>query len=42
MKKKKRFIEEYNINDYDAGVLTDDQFVANYFEEVVKKETLNS
>ena len=35
--KKKRFIEEYNINEYDAGVLTDDQFVANYFEEVVKK-----
>ena len=35
--KKKRFIEEYNINDYDAGVLTDDQFVANYFEEVVMK-----
>ena len=35
--KKKRFMEEYNINDYDAGVLTDDQFVANYFEEVVKK-----
>ena len=35
--KKKRFIEEYNINDYDAGVLTDDQFVANYFEEVVTK-----
>ena len=28
-----KFIEEYNINDYDAGVLTDDQFVANYFEE---------
>ena len=35
--KKKRFMEEYNINDYDAGVLTDDQFVANFFEEVVKK-----
>ena len=35
--KKKRFIEEYNINDYDAGVLTDDQFVANYFEKVVMK-----
>ncbi len=30
--KRKRFVEEYGIPDYDAGVLVEDKAVANYFE----------
>lgn len=34
--KKERFLSEYKLSDYDANVLTQNKFVANYFEEVVK------
>ncbi|MBN3038047.1 MAG: Asp-tRNA(Asn)/Glu-tRNA(Gln) amidotransferase subunit GatB [Candidatus Omnitrophica bacterium] len=34
--KKERFVEEYNIPEYDAGVLTADKYLANYFEECAK------
>ena len=34
--KKKRFIAEYQLSDYDANVLTTDLETANYFEEVAK------
>ncbi len=33
---KKRFIETYGLNDYDAGVLTGDRESAHYFDEAVK------
>ena len=35
--RKDRFIAEYKIPDYDAGVLVDDKDVANYYEEVCSK-----
>ena len=34
--KKSRFISEYSLTNYDAEVLTDDQYVSNFFEEVAK------
>jgi aspartyl-tRNA(Asn)/glutamyl-tRNA(Gln) amidotransferase subunit B len=34
--KRERFIKEYNIPAYDAGVLTADKALAGYYEEVVK------
>ncbi|MFQ5713694.1 MAG: Asp-tRNA(Asn)/Glu-tRNA(Gln) amidotransferase subunit GatB [Candidatus Scalinduaceae bacterium] len=34
--KRQRFVKEYLISDYDAGVLTEDIFLADYFEECVK------
>ena len=34
--KKSRFISEYNLTNYDAQVLTDDKYVSDFFEEVVK------
>lgn len=34
--KKRRFIEEYNIPEYDAGVLTDSKELSKYYEEVAK------
>jgi aspartyl-tRNA(Asn)/glutamyl-tRNA(Gln) amidotransferase subunit B len=34
--KRERFIQEYNIPAYDAGVLTADKALAGYYEEVVK------
>jgi aspartyl-tRNA(Asn)/glutamyl-tRNA(Gln) amidotransferase subunit B len=34
--KRERFIKDYQIPAYDAGVLTADKALANYFEEVVK------
>ncbi|MDI6742131.1 MAG: Asp-tRNA(Asn)/Glu-tRNA(Gln) amidotransferase subunit GatB [Smithella sp.] len=34
--KRERFIKEYQIPEYDAGVLTADKALANYYEEVVK------
>lgn len=34
--KRKRFVEEYGIPDYDAGVLTASRKMANYYEEAVK------
>lgn len=35
--KRKRFVEEYGIPDYDAGVLAADKAVANYFEACCKR-----
>ncbi|KQC06986.1 MAG: glutamyl-tRNA amidotransferase [Smithella sp. SDB] len=34
--KRERFVKEYQIPAYDAGVLTADKALANYYEEVVK------
>jgi len=34
--KKQRFVEQYDIRSYDAGILTDSQELAHYFEDVVK------
>jgi aspartyl-tRNA(Asn)/glutamyl-tRNA(Gln) amidotransferase subunit B len=34
--KKERFIREYNIPEYDAGVLTSDKKLSEYFESAVK------
>ena len=34
--KKSRFISEYSLTNYDAEVLTDDQYVSDFFEEVAK------
>ncbi|MBN1364784.1 MAG: Asp-tRNA(Asn)/Glu-tRNA(Gln) amidotransferase subunit GatB [Syntrophaceae bacterium] len=36
MAKRERFIKDYQIPAYDAGVLTADKGLANYYEEVVK------
>ena len=33
--KHQRFVNEYSISDYDAGILTDDKLLADYFEECV-------
>jgi aspartyl-tRNA(Asn)/glutamyl-tRNA(Gln) amidotransferase subunit B len=35
-KKRLRYIKEYGLSDYDAGVLTNDRPVADFFEEAVK------
>ena len=35
--KKERYIKEYNIPAYDAGVLTADTEISDYFEELVRK-----
>jgi aspartyl-tRNA(Asn)/glutamyl-tRNA(Gln) amidotransferase subunit B len=34
--KKRRFVAEYNLSDYDAGVLTQDKKIADYFERCLK------
>ncbi len=34
--KKRRFVEEYDLPEYDAGVLTDDRDLAHFFEQSVK------
>ena len=34
--KKQRFIKVYKLKNYDAEILVDDQFVANFFEDLVK------
>ncbi len=36
MLKKQRFIEEYDIPEYDAGVLTQSKELADFYEETVK------
>ncbi|MFW6386894.1 MAG: Asp-tRNA(Asn)/Glu-tRNA(Gln) amidotransferase subunit GatB [Bacillota bacterium] len=36
-KRKQRFIEEYGLPEYDAGVLTDSQALADFFEEGVQE-----
>ncbi|MDP6582890.1 MAG: hypothetical protein QF681_19760, partial [Vicinamibacterales bacterium] len=33
--KRQRFVNEYTISDYDAGILTDDKLLADYFEECI-------
>lgn len=35
--KKLRYIEKLSINEYDAGVITSDKAIADYFEELIKK-----
>jgi len=35
--KKDRFVNAYGLKAYDAGVLTNDLFMANYFEDMVKE-----
>ena len=35
--KKQRFIQQYQIPEYDAGILTQDKDLADYFEAVVKQ-----
>ena len=34
--KKERFINEYNLKNYDAEILVDDQYVSDFFEKLVK------
>ena len=34
--RRQRFVNEYTISDYDAGILTEDRSLADYFEECVK------
>jgi aspartyl-tRNA(Asn)/glutamyl-tRNA(Gln) amidotransferase subunit B len=36
LKKQVRYVSEYKLSDYDAGVLTADRATAEFFEEVVK------
>ena len=36
MERKKKYIEEYNLSSYDAGVLVKDKNISDYFEECVK------
>ena len=36
LKKQMRYVQEYNLNDYDAGVLTAERFTADFFDEAVK------
>jgi len=36
LKKQMRYIQEYKLSDYDAGVLTAERSTAEFFEEVVK------
>ena len=36
LSRKIRYTKEYGLNDYDAGVLTNDRAVADFFEETVK------
>ncbi|MBD3275015.1 MAG: Asp-tRNA(Asn)/Glu-tRNA(Gln) amidotransferase subunit GatB [Candidatus Marinimicrobia bacterium] len=35
--KKERFVEEYGIREYDAGVITSDRYLADYYEELAEK-----
>ena len=36
--KRKRFIEEYKLSDYDADILTSEREIAEYFEEAIGKD----
>ena len=36
LKKQMRYVQEYNLNDYDAGVLTAERSTADFFDEAVK------
>ncbi len=33
--RRRRFVDELSVSDYDAGILTEDKFLADYFEECV-------
>ena len=35
--KKDRLVKEYNLSDYDAGVIVSDRAISDYYEEVVKE-----
>ena len=35
-KRKKRYVNEYNLSNYDASVLTSDKAVSDYFDNVIK------
>jgi aspartyl-tRNA(Asn)/glutamyl-tRNA(Gln) amidotransferase subunit B len=35
-KKRMRYVKDYGLSDYDAGVLTNDRLVADFFEEAAK------
>jgi aspartyl-tRNA(Asn)/glutamyl-tRNA(Gln) amidotransferase subunit B len=37
LKKQMRYVEQYKLSDYDAGVLTAERSTAEFFEETVKK-----
>lgn len=37
LKKQKRYVHEYNLTDYDAGVLTADKNTADFFEAAVRE-----
>ncbi|MCX5783327.1 MAG: hypothetical protein NTW04_02640, partial [Elusimicrobia bacterium] len=37
LKRKRRFVKDYGLSEYDAGILTSSQEEANCFEEAVKK-----
>lgn len=39
--KFQRFIAQYGLTEYDAGVLTSEKEIADYFEEAVKRKTEN-
>jgi aspartyl-tRNA(Asn)/glutamyl-tRNA(Gln) amidotransferase subunit B len=36
LKKQMRYVQEYNLSDYDAGVLTSERSTADFFDEAVK------
>ncbi|UCE48892.1 MAG: Asp-tRNA(Asn)/Glu-tRNA(Gln) amidotransferase subunit GatB, partial [Phycisphaerales bacterium] len=36
LKKRMRYVEQYNLSDYDAGVLTADRSTADFFEQAVE------
>tara|TARA_A100001015_G_scaffold216065_1_gene242630 strand:- start:3874 stop:5349 length:1476 start_codon:yes stop_codon:yes gene_type:complete len=37
--RKKRYINEYNLSNYDASVLTSDKLVSDFFDNVIKVDT---
>ena len=37
--KKNRFIKDYNLNEYDAGVIVSDKATSDYYEKVVKNRS---
>jgi aspartyl-tRNA(Asn)/glutamyl-tRNA(Gln) amidotransferase subunit B len=36
LKRQMRYVREYQLSDYDAGVLTSDRLISDFFEEAVK------
>ena len=37
--RKKRYVNEYNLSNYDASVLTSDKSVSDYFDDVIKSDS---